>query len=113
MMTMTFRKCTTQCSNILLWCHLKSVVTVVGSKQNTNGKKRRLESTASQSKRTATQKKIEEVEEIVSKLKEKHGDSFKIEHLNVVGKHSSYDTPPNYPYLSATKVHNPDTQSRE
>ena len=69
--------------HILLWCYLKSVV--VGSKQNTTGKKRRLDddgdSAASQSKCTATQKKIEEVEEIVSKLKEKHGDSFKIECL--------------------------------
>ena len=108
--------------NILLWCHLKSVVTVVGSKQNTTGKKRRLddgESTASQSKRTATQKKIEEVEEILSKLKEKHGDSFKIEHLNAwahlihVGKHSSYDTPPNYPYFVGHKSSQPSVRNPE
>ena len=81
--------------HILLCCYLKSVV---GSKQNTTGKKRKHdddgESATSQPKRTATQKKIEEVEEIVSKLKEKHGDSFKVEHLNAwahlihVGKHS-------------------------
>ena len=97
--------------HILLWCYLTSVTSV--SKQHTTGKKRKLgddcDSASSQSKRTAAQKKIDEVEDIVSKLRENHGNSFKIEHLNAwahlihIGKHSSYDTPPNYPYFVGRK----------
>ena len=101
--------------HVLLWCYLATSGTV----KQKGGKKRKHEDegdsasqskqTASQSKQTVAQKKLQEIEEIIAKLKEKHGNGFKVEHLNAwahliqVGKHSSYDNPPNYPYFTGCR----------
>ena len=96
--------------NILLWCYLRSAgVTQSGS----SGKKRKHDDdgadSAPRSKRVINEKKIQEIEDIVTQLKEKHGSKYKVEHLNAwahlihLGKHSSLDTPPNYPYFVGRK----------
>ena len=49
--------------------------------------------------------KLQEVEKIVEELKEKHAASYNIKKLNAwahllhMGKHDSYETPPNLPYF--------------
>ena len=64
---------------------------------------------APSSKRQAIAKSISEVEDIIKKLKEKHGDDFSVEKLNCwahmlnVGKHSSYDEPPDLPFFRGRK----------
>ena len=60
---------------------------------------------ATGSKRTSSAQKLQEVEKIVEELKEKHAASYSIEKLNAwahllhMGKHDSYETPPNLPYF--------------
>ena len=50
------------------------------------------------------------VKEVVEKLKEKHGSKFTIEKINAwahvidLGKHSSYDEPPDLPYFGRKKT---------
>ena len=64
---------------------------------------------ASSSKRQAIAKSIGEVEDIIKKLKERHHDAFSIEKLNCwahmlnVGRHSSYDEPPDFPFFKRPK----------
>ena len=59
----------------------------------------------SKSKRDGIAKKISQVKEVVQKLKEKHGSLYSIEKLNAwahmidIGKHDSYETPPDLPYF--------------
>ena len=49
------------------------------------------------------------MEDIIKKLKDKHGDSFSVEKLNCwahmlnVGKHSSCDEPPDVPFFKRPK----------
>ena len=97
---------------ILLWCYLATAS--VGSKTKKKRKHSQNEDDSScQYKRAVSEKKILEIEDIVSKLKEKHGKAFRIEHLNAwahliqIGKHSSYNTPPNYPYFVGRKSSQP------
>ena len=69
----------------------------------------RLQVIVSSSKWQTIAKSISEVEEIIKKLKEKHGDAFSVEKLNCwahmlnVGRHSSYDEPPDFPFLKRPK----------
>lgn len=96
--------------NVLLWCYLRSASVAQGSG---SGKKRKHgddeADSAPRSKRAVNEKKIQEIEDIVAQLKEKHGSKYKVEHLNAwahlihLGKHSSLDTPPNYPYFVGRK----------
>ena len=64
----------------------------------------------SKSKRDGIAKKISQVKEVVQKLKEKHGSLYSIEKLNAwahmidIGKHDSYETPPDLPYFRG-KLH--------
>ena len=96
--------------HIVSWCYPATTGNV--SKEQKGGRKRKHEDegdSGSRSKQTATQKKIDAIEEIIAKLKEIHGGSYKVEHLNAwahliqVGKHNSYDSPPNYPYFTGRK----------
>lgn len=65
-------------------------------------------SSAPHSKRDACAQKITEAEKIVGTLREKHGH-YSVEKLNVwahmihMGKHTSYDIPPNLPYFLKEK----------
>ena len=60
---------------------------------------------ATGSKRMSSAHKLQEVVKIVEELKEKHAASYSIEKLNAwahllhMGKHDSYETPPNLPYI--------------
>ena len=80
------------------------------AKSGSSGKKRKHSAdeadSAPRSKRVINEKKIQEIEDIVTQLKEKHGSKYKVKHLNAwahLGKHSSLDTPPNYPYFVGRK----------
>ena len=91
--------------DVLLWCYGDV------DEQSTASRKRTQAAgdSASSSKRQAIAKSISEVEEIIKKLKEKHGDAFSVEKLNCwahmlnVGRHSSYDEPPDFPFFKRPK----------
>ena len=101
-----YASCTGKCMHtctIRLWCHLTT--TSVSSKTQKSKHSQDEDAPGPQSKRAVNQRKIQQVEDIVAKLKEKHGNSFKVEqlkawaHLIQIGKHSSHDTPPDLPYF--------------
>ena len=96
-----------QNNNVLLWCYDGNV----GEPSNVQTCKRTAQTTsdsAPSSKRQAIAKNISEVEDIKN-LKVKHGDDFSVEKLNCwahmlnVGKHSSYDEPPDLPFFRGRK----------
>ncbi len=61
------------------------------------------------SKRGSCSKKIEEVEEVLKRLQESHSSEYSVEKLNAwayliqMGKHGSYDCPPDLPYFKGKK----------
>ena len=63
-------------------------------------------------------RKILEVEEIVDKLKRKHGSALSLErynawaHMIYTGQYSSYDDPPNYPYFRMPGSKVPESSSQ-
>ena len=68
---------------ICLWCTL--AITSASSKTQQSKKRKHSQDEydpGPQSKRAVNQKKIQEVEDFVAKLKEKHGNDFKVEQLN-------------------------------
>ena len=89
---------------VLLWCYGD-----VGEQSTRKRSSQTIDDSAPSSKRQAIAKSISEVEEIIKKLKEKHGDTFSVEKLNCwahmlnVGKHSSYDEPPDFPFFKRPK----------
>ena len=98
---------------VLLWCYDDV------SEQSTVHRKRtqNTDNSAPSAKRQAIAKSISQVEDIIKKLKEKHGDGFSVEKLNCwahmlnVGKHSSYDEPPDFPFFKQPKQKVKDTSS--
>ena len=86
----------------MLWCYMKAERE---DDRPIRARKRPLSPTsmsATGSKRTLSAQKLQEVEIIVEKLKEKHAASYGIDawaHLLHMGKHDSYETPPNLPYF--------------
>ena len=68
------------------------------------------------SKRQAIAKNISEVEEIIKKLREKHGNAYSVEkrncwvHVLNVGKYFSYDEPPDFPFFKQRKEKRIDAQ---
>ena len=97
---------------ILLWCYMKSEVE--DNPLTTTSRKRPLSPSNSDSnsigtKRNASSQKLHEVEKIVKELQEKHASHYSIEKLNAwahllhIGKHNSYETPPNLPYFGKQK----------
>ena len=91
--------------DILLWCYDKAEP----NKDRAASRKRPLSpanSGSSQaSKRESCSRKIEEVEKVLKKLQDKHGSDYSVEKLNAwahliqMGKHGSYDSPPDLPYF--------------
>lgn len=113
-------KCHDKRKEILLWCFKP------GDLPQEKRPRKRSRSTdedddtpkSSKSKRDTIAKKISEVEEIVQKLKDKHGPLYSIEKLNAwahminIGKHDSYETPPDLPYFrgkAAKKTPSPES----
>ena len=97
---------------ILLWCYMKSEVE--DNPLTTTSRKRPLspsnsDSNSTGTKRNASSQKLHEVEKIVKELQEKHASHYSIEKLNAwahllhIGKHDSYETPPNLPYFGKQK----------
>ena len=95
--------------DILLWCYDKAEP----HKDRAASRKRPLSPANSgssrASKRESCSRKIEEVEKVLKKLQDKHGSDYTIEKLNAwahliqMGKHGSYDSPPDLPYKRSTK----------
>ena len=86
---------------ITLWCFVRKP-----DQPCTNSSRKRdmpAENVTSQSKRGCCEQTISEVEDMVKKLEEKHGEAYTVEKLNVwahmlhIKRHSSYDEPPNVP----------------
>lgn len=93
---------------ILLWCYMKK-----DGEDDPPGKsrKRPLSQVDNDSapKRTPSAQKLQEVEKIVKELQQKHASNYSVEKLNAwahlihLGKHNSYETPPNLPYFGGKK----------
>ena len=102
---------------ILLWCYRKSEDGIDDLPTRARARKRPLSpvnstttSAGSKPKRTAASaQKLQEVEKILKELQEKHAANYDVEKLNAwahllhIGKHFSYETPPNYPYFGNGK----------
>ena len=72
-------------------------------------KRSRSNESAPPTKRDSIARNISKVETAVKELKDKHGDTYPTEKLNVwahlinIGKHHSYDEPPDYPFFKKPK----------
>jgi hypothetical protein len=102
---------------VILWC--------IGElNEETKSRKRAREDEDKENASTAmpkskTGKKMQEVNNIMAKLKEKHESQYSVEKLSAwahminMKTHESYDSPPNYPYFRNTKIKRttPKTQS--
>lgn len=70
-------------------------------------------------KRGTCKQRLEQVEDVVKKLREKHAEAYSIEkltawaHMINMGKHSSYDTPPNLPYFTGTSKAKPTSKQQD
>lgn len=95
---------------IRVWCLCLTNENSVSSSERGQGRKQNFEGEetellAPSAKHGTCQQRIQQVEDIVEKLREKHGKKFSVEKLNTwahminMGKHNSYDTPPNLPYF--------------
>ena len=91
---------------IMLWC--------IQPSSGENTRKRPISEshiTPLKPKRASCSQTIDIVEDIVTKLKEKHGQKFTTEqlscwaHMYNMGKHGNLETPPNLPFFSGTKKH--------
>ena len=89
-------------SEILMWCFLP------GKKSKRMQQDDHSEGTAKRSRVVEyNSKKVSEVEEIVSKLQSKHGALFTLEQYHAwgqliqMGKHTSYDVPPQYTFFKS------------
>lgn len=69
-------------------------------------------STCTSMPKSKTGKRMEEVDDIVDELKEKHKSQYSVEKLNAwahmihMGKHTSYESPPDLPYFGKHKQQN-------
>ena len=91
-------------SEILLWCYMK-VKTDLVNQGSIPYHQQTVTLLMTGSKRTSSAQKLQEVEKIVDDLRSKHAAKYSTEQLNAwahllhVGKHNSYETPPNLPYF--------------
>ena len=95
---------------MLLWCYGDVDEAGPGSSASTESRKRSIDSPTPTSKRECIAKTISNVETIIEKLKEKHGEnSYPVEQFNCwahminSGKWSSYDAPPELPFFKKSK----------
>ena len=108
-----FHKCKRE---ITLWCYSHLAAALAQTEQQKKkhslsdpvvppAKTPRGSPAVSRSKHDQCAMKVQEVEKIVKKLKEKHESKFSVEKLNAwahmihLEKHSSYETPPELPYF--------------
>ena len=102
--------------DILLWCYSDVGEQSGACSTNLQCKRSVSDIPPPSSKRQAIAKNISEVEEIIKKLREKHSDAYSVEKLNCwahmlnVGKHSSYDEPPDFPFFKKRKEKRSDGQ---
>ena len=96
---------------ILLWCTGKLNEEAKSRKRarDDEDKENSQKTQASMPPKSKTSKKMQEVNDIIANLKEKHGSHFSIEmlstwaHMIHMKKHSSFDTAPNFPYFNNAK----------
>jgi len=90
-------------NEVLLWFYIPS------SNVHHGGRRVRSRSPGKKKKQSNYQNKVDEVEAVVVKLKEKHSGKYPEEkirmwgHLIQMGKHASYDDPPNLPFFCKDK----------
>ena len=96
---------------ILLWCY-GDVGQPARPASASKSRKRVYDgesSTAPPNKRDSITKSISDVESIVKQLQSVHGESYSIEKMNAwahlihMGKHSSYNEPPDFPFFRGNK----------
>lgn len=89
---------------ILLWCY-KNVSKQTSRKRSSSSE----DSGGPPKKKDFIAKSISDVESIVKVLQDTHGNAYSVEkynawaHLINIGKHDSYDEPPNYPFFTGNK----------
>ena len=115
-------------SDIFLWCYgviedNRVDLQRVDTEKQKSGKRSHSpdvsEGGRPQSKRTTCAQKVTELEKVLEKLKGKDGINYSTEKLSAwahmihMGKHSSYELPPDLPYFAKRKSepnpHSPDT----
>ena len=99
--------------DILLWCYRQEITPSGGRKSRkrpadasiTDSDDEHPKTIPTKPKQNACSRKLSEVEDIVKKLKDKHGASFSVEKYNAwahmihMGKHGSYEDAPVLPYF--------------
>ena len=92
--------------DILLWCYGDVGEQASASTSKSRKRARSCErASLPPSKKDSITKTLSEVEAAVKLLKDMHGDTYPVEKLNAwahlinIGKHDSYDEPPNYPFF--------------
>ena len=101
--------------DFLFWCYSNASAShkIVGQKRATPTE---IAAATPKSKSTCI-RKINEVEDIIKGLQEKHGTKFSVEQFNMwahvihIGKHSSHEVPPDLPYFRQS--HKKTTSSSE
>ena len=101
--------------SILLWCFKKTSSDSSASRKRPRSSSSSQASNAQKISRSSTnyeshqRDKVAETNETLAKLEEKHGDKYSSEQLRTwanliqLKKHSSLDTPPDYPFLGGAK----------
>ena len=90
---------------IRLWCLCETKDNAVAVDTKKHGRENEEGEPLSSAKRGTCQQRMQAIEDIVDKLREKHEGEFSIEKLNAwahmihMGKHASYDNPPDLPYF--------------
>ena len=91
--------------DFLFWCYTVAVAKDAGRKRPAPVETGLL----APKPKSSCQKKIVEVEEIIADLKDRHGGKFSTEqftmwaHVIHIGKHSSYDIPPDQPFFKGSQ----------
>lgn len=101
---------------VLLWCYRAPDITFDAADSHTrtipkSGQQKRSNlHTREDNPPTKCAKKTKQIEEIVDKLKEMHSSLYSLEQYNCwahtidMGKHDSYDSPPNLPFFVGKKA---------
>ena len=96
---------------IILWCHIQKCQADGSADVEKQARKKSASDSdqAPPSKRGTCAQKLSAVEEIVKKLKDRHGTTYSVEKLNVwahmlhIERHDSYEVPPNVPYFNRSR----------
>ena len=100
-----YEECRLKRCVIRLWCLCETKDNAVAVDTKKRGRESEEGEPLSSAKRSTCQQRMQAIEDIVDKLREEHEGEFSIEKLNAwahmihMGKHASYDNPPDLPYF--------------